>query len=131
MYIQMHTASSGQPPATGGRAPAAVDAPVGTNEAALEYLAHHPADLLTLEMVMEPGMDGQKTHRQVVKSRTDQRAFIASGLSETGRVREAQQQGVGANIRDPYTPENIGLVVCTKPEEQLRAFKSPYRFQPG
>jgi YesN/AraC family two-component response regulator len=34
-----------------------------------------------------------------------QKAIIASGFSETDRVREAQKLGVGAYIRKPYTLE--------------------------
>ena len=39
--------------------------------------------------------------------------LVASGLSETDRVWEAQQLGAGPYIRKPYTLEKIGLAVRT------------------
>ena len=40
-----------------------------------------------------------------------QRAIIASGFSETDRVKEAQKLGAGQYIKKPYTLEKIGLAV--------------------
>jgi CheY-like chemotaxis protein len=84
---------------------------VASGEKAVEYLKEHPADLLLLDMVMEPGMDGMDTYREVRNFKPDQKAIIASGFSETARIKEAQRLGVSHYIRKPYTMEKIGMMV--------------------
>jgi PAS domain S-box-containing protein len=80
-------------------------------EEAVEYLKAHEADLLVLDMIMDPGMDGLETYRQVLEINPKQRAIIVSGFSETKRVQEAQQLGAGAYVRKPYLMEKIGVAV--------------------
>ncbi len=81
---------------------------VSSGEEALDYLKHHKADLLILDMIMDPGIDGLETYKQVLELHPGQKAIIASGFSETDRVRGAQKLGVGAYIKKPYTIEKIG-----------------------
>jgi CheY-like chemotaxis protein len=78
---------------------------------AVEYLKHHPSDLVILDMIMEPGIDGLETYRRMLTIRPNQRAIIASGYSENHRVREAQRLGAGTYVRKPYMLEKIGLAV--------------------
>ncbi|MDO9110308.1 MAG: ATP-binding protein, partial [Desulfatirhabdiaceae bacterium] len=80
-------------------------------EAAISYLKTHSADLIILDMIMEPGMDGLKTFRKIITINPEQRAVITSGFSENDRVREVQSLGAGQYIRKPYTLEKIGLAV--------------------
>ncbi len=86
-----------------------VTAPGG--EAAIEYMKESSADLLILDMIMEPGIDGLDTYKEILKLHPDQKAVIASGFSATDRVREVQRMGAGAYIKKPYTMEKIGMVV--------------------
>ena len=69
------------------------------------------ADLLVLDMIMEPGMDGLETYERILRLHPEQKAIIASGFSETDRVREAQKLGGGQYVRKPYTLEKLGLAV--------------------
>jgi CheY-like chemotaxis protein len=62
-------------------------------------------------MIMEPGMDGLETFRQIVALNPHQKAIIASGYSESGRVKAAQQLGAGKYLKKPYTLEEIGLSI--------------------
>jgi len=82
-----------------------------SGEEAVEYLRHTPMDLVILDMIMEPGIDGLETYRRIIEFRHNQKAIIASGFSETDRVREAQKLGVGAYISKPYLMETIGMAV--------------------
>ncbi|MBI9086886.1 MAG: response regulator [Desulfobacterales bacterium] len=84
---------------------------VPSGEAAVAYLKENRVDLLILDMIMEPGMDGLDTYRQVIKTRPGQKTIIASGFSETDRVREAQKLGAGTYVKKPYTLEKIGSTV--------------------
>ena len=71
----------------------------------------HTVDLLVLDMVMLPGIDGLETYRRIISQHPGQKAIIASGFSESGRVKSLQELGAGAYIRKPYTLEKIGLAV--------------------
>ncbi len=84
---------------------------VPSGEAAVAYLSTNQVDLIVLDMIMEPGMDGLDTYRAVIEVHPGQKAVIASGYSETDRVREAQRLGAGEYVKKPYTMENIGMAV--------------------
>ena len=60
---------------------------------------------------MDPGMDGLDTYRKIIETHPGQKAIIASGFSETGRVKEVLSLGAGAYIRKPFLLEKIGLAV--------------------
>ena len=83
---------------------------VGSGEEAVAHLQDKTADLLVLDMIME-GMDGLETYKQILEIHPQQKAIIASGYSETDRVRTAQNLGAGAYVKKPYTMQNIGLAV--------------------
>jgi PAS domain S-box-containing protein len=84
---------------------------VASGEEAVEYLRKHTIDLLVLDMIMEPGIDGLETYRRVLKLRPGQKSIIASGYSETVRVKEAQNLGVGTYIKKPYLLQQIGRAI--------------------
>jgi len=84
---------------------------LSSGEDAIEYLKDNSADLLILDMIMDPGIDGLETYRRIKKLHPNQKAIIASGYSETDRVKEAKKLGAGRYIRKPYTLEKIGLAV--------------------
>jgi signal transduction histidine kinase len=84
---------------------------VSSGEAALDYLKDHSADLLVLDMIMDPGMDGLDTYIEILKFNPNQRAIIASGYAENERVKEAQRLGAGAYIRKPYTVDKLARAV--------------------
>ena len=78
---------------------------------AVKYMASHQADLLILDMIMPPGIDGCETFRRIKKHHPNQRAIITSGFSETDRVKITQNLGAGQYIKKPYTIEKIGMAV--------------------
>lgn len=86
-------------------------ASVASGEAAVDYIQSQPVDLVVLDMIMEPGIDGFETYRRILSIRPGQRAIVASGFSESNRVKALQQLGVGAYIRKPYSLESIGLAI--------------------
>ena len=86
-------------------------ASVSSGEAALEYLARNPADLILLDMIMDPGMDGLETYRRILRMRPEQKAIIVSGYSETDRVEEMKTLGAAQYIKKPYRLEKIGLAI--------------------
>jgi len=84
---------------------------VASGEEAVESLKSHPCDLLILDMIMDPGMDGLDTYKKVLEIFPKQQAIIVSGFSESDRVHAAQALGAGAYVRKPYFIEKLGLAV--------------------
>jgi CheY-like chemotaxis protein len=84
---------------------------VPSGEAAVEYLSSRSADLVILDMIMDPGIDGLETYSRILRKHPAQRAIIVSGFSETDRVREAQRLGAIGYVKKPYTLETLGLAV--------------------
>lgn len=84
---------------------------VSGGEEAVEYMKNNIAELLVLDMIMDPGIDGLETYKRIIELHPDQKAIIASGFSETKRVKEAQRLGAGQYIKKPYTLEKIGIAV--------------------
>jgi len=74
-------------------------------------------------MIMDPGMDGLDTYKQILKLHPGQKAIIASGYSETNRIIEAQRFGAGKFIRKPYTLEKIGFAVKEELEKQQNSIE--------
>ncbi len=84
---------------------------VASGEEAIEYLRTHRVDLMVLDMIMDPGIDGLETYQRVAKINLKQKALIVSGFAETDRVKKAQELGAGAYVKKPYVLERIGLAV--------------------
>ena len=82
-----------------------------SGEEALVYMQENAADLLVLDMIMNPGMDGLETYQKILRFHPEQKAVIASGFSESAKVKKAQSIGAGAYVRKPYSFEKIGLAV--------------------
>ncbi len=78
---------------------------------AVEFIKNNRVDLVILDMIMEPGIDGLETYRQIRALRPGQKAIIASGFSETERVAQALSLGVGAYVRKPYLVAKLGQAV--------------------
>jgi len=84
---------------------------VACGEAAVEYIKHNEADLLVLDMIMDPGIDGLETYKEILKLNAKQRAVITSGFSETEKVKEAQRLGAVQYVKKPYTIRNISVAI--------------------
>jgi len=84
---------------------------VSSGEEAVNYMKTHSADLLVLDMIMDPGIDGLDTYKRILELHPGQKAIIASGFSETARVKEVKRMGAGAYVKKPYLLETIGLAV--------------------
>jgi len=80
---------------------------VGSGEKAVAFLEEQAVDVVLLDMIMEPGMDGLDTYRQILKIRPDQKVIIVSGYSENDKINEAMELGVRGYIKKPYGLEEI------------------------
>ncbi len=81
---------------------------VPSGEEAIDYLRNTRVDILVLDMIMSPGIDGLETYRRVLEIHPGQKAIIASGYSETDRVREVLRLGAGGYLKKPYLKDDLG-----------------------
>jgi CheY-like chemotaxis protein len=84
---------------------------ISSGEGAVEYMKENTADLLLIDMIMDPGINGRETYERIKELQPNQKAIIISGFAETDEVKEAQKLGVGKYIKKPFTLEKIGLAV--------------------
>ncbi len=82
-----------------------------SGEEAIEYVKRHHVNLLLLDMIMEPGLDGLETYQRIIALQPGMKSILASGFSETERVREARRLGAGRYLKKPYTLERLGQAV--------------------
>ena len=92
---------------------------VESGEEAVAYLGGHDADLVVIDMIMDPGMDGLDTFLEILKIKPAQRAVIVTGYSETERVKKAKELGVGACVSKPYTMAEIGSAIRKALDEEV------------
>jgi len=84
---------------------------ISSGEEAVEYLKENTVDLILLDMIMDPGINGRKTYERIIKIHPKQKAIIVSGFAATDEVRKAQKLGAGQYIKKPVTLEKIGIAV--------------------
>lgn len=84
---------------------------VSSGEEAVEYLKGNTVDLILLDMIMDPGINGFEAYERIVAIHPDQKAVIISGFAESDNVKKAQKLGAGRYIKKPVTLEKLGLAV--------------------
>lgn len=84
---------------------------VPSGEKALEFLKDKEVDLIILDMLMDPGMNGRQTYEEILKLHPGQKAIIVSGFSESDDVKAALRLGAGSFMKKPYSINQLGLAV--------------------
>jgi len=74
-------------------------------------LKDNAVDLLLLDMIMDPGINGRETYERAIAYHPNQRAMIVSGFAVTHGVTATQKLGAGKYVKKPYTMEKIGLSI--------------------
>ena len=84
---------------------------VDSGEKAMQLLKKRTVDLVLLDMIMDPGMDGLATYQNILALRPDQKVIIVSGYSETKRMKKAVELGVRSIVKKPYTLQTIASAI--------------------
>ena len=84
---------------------------ISSGEEAIKYLKENTVDLILLDMIMDPGINGRETYEKITAIHPNQRAVIISGFAESDDVRKAQKLGAGRYIKKPVTLEKLGLAI--------------------
>ena len=84
---------------------------VASGEAAVAFLQDRSVDLVILDMIMDPGMNGRQTLAEILRIHPEQRAIIVSGFAETDDVKTALQLGAHSYVKKPMTIKQLGDAV--------------------
>ncbi len=84
---------------------------VSSGELAVKYLEENSVDLIVMDMLMEPGMNGYQTYKEILKLHPDQKALIVSGFSEGDDVKAALKIGADGFIKKPYSMAQLAQAV--------------------
>jgi PAS domain S-box-containing protein len=82
-----------------------------SGERAIEFLQKQPVDLVLIDMLMEPGMNGRQTYEEIDKLHPGQKVIIVSGFSESHDVKVALKLGAKKFLKKPYSIEQLGMAV--------------------
>ncbi|WDP84446.1 MAG: response regulator [Desulfobacter sp.] len=82
-----------------------------SGEEGLEFLNRNPVDLVILDIIMEPGMDGVAVCEQILKKPPDQAVLFVTGFSDAATLSR------GNCLFKPYSLDRMGAMV----EARLRA----------
>jgi len=89
-----------------------------SGEEAIELIKTTPVDLVILDMLMDPGISGCETYRQIIKYAPGQKAIITSGYSDIADINRAMELGISQFIKKPYSLHEIAqalkLEICSE-----------------
>jgi len=84
---------------------------VASGEAAIAFVQKQAVDLLVIDMLMVPGINGRETYAEITQLYPDQKAIIASGFSKSDDVKSTLKLGATDFIQKPYSLERLAQAV--------------------
>ncbi len=84
---------------------------LSSGEEAVEYLKENSVDLIILDMIMDPGINGRETYQRIKKINPSQKAVIVSGFAETEDVKATMKLGAGCFIKKPFMLQTLGISI--------------------
>ncbi len=95
-----------------------------SGEMAVKLADEFAPDILVLDMMMKPGIDGAETYRLVREHIPEVRAIVVSGYADSDSVERARSEGIEFILRKPVSPSKLlralRLALNAKPEDVLR-----------
>lgn len=82
-----------------------------SGESAISYVEEHKVDLVLLDMMMEPGIDGCETFTEIINIHPGQKAIIVSGYAQNEQVEKTFDLGAASFLKKPYTMEQLSSAV--------------------
>jgi DNA-binding NtrC family response regulator len=84
---------------------------VESGEQAVAFIDKQAVDLVLIDMLMDPGMNGRQTFEKIIKRRPGQKTIIVSGFSESNDVKVALKLGAKGFLKKPYSVAQLGTAV--------------------
>ncbi|WP_457574324.1 response regulator [Desulfolithobacter sp.] len=81
---------------------------VSSGEEAVEFIKRESVDLVMLDMIMGPGLNGCETYQRIVQHAPGLRAIITSGYSSPEDIEKARHLGISQFIKKPYSMHDLG-----------------------
>ncbi len=85
-----------------------------SGEAALAWCQTNEPDLLIVDIIMDPGIDGYETLKRIRAIYPHLPAIVFSGYSETSQVESALDLGNVSFLKKPYAIEEFAITVKTR-----------------
>jgi len=84
---------------------------LGSGEEAVLYIQENHVDLVILDMLMEPGINGYETYRQMLQLQPHMKAIVVSGYSDNLDVEKTLYLGASFFLQKPYDLPDIATAV--------------------
>ncbi|BCL61612.1 hypothetical protein DGMP_23050 [Desulfomarina profundi] len=84
---------------------------VASGKEAMQFLENRQTDMVILDMILDPELDGMQTYEQLIQLQPGLKAVIVSGFSKSDNVTRTQAMGAGLFIRKPYSIHQLGRAV--------------------
>ncbi|MFT5700410.1 MAG: two-component system cell cycle sensor histidine kinase/response regulator CckA [Desulforhopalus sp.] len=84
---------------------------VASGEEAISFLENRSMDLIVLDMIMDPGMNGRQTYEDILHLTPNQKAVIVSGFTETEEVKKTLMMGAHCYLKKPLKIQDLGIAV--------------------
>jgi len=82
-----------------------------TGEKAIELIRHERIDLLVLDMIMEPGLSGYETFREILQISPAQKAVVTSGYHNHPDREKIRGLGVSHYLAKPLSVAHLALAI--------------------
>ena len=79
-----------------------------SGEEAIRFLKTNSVAAVVLDMVMEPGMSGLATYKQILTIHPEQKAMLVSGFAMNDDIRAGLELGVATFLKKPYSVAQFG-----------------------
>jgi CheY-like chemotaxis protein len=80
---------------------------VASGEEAVEFIKENPVDLVLLDMIMEPGINGRETYVELLRIDPQLKVIVVSGYSQNSEVEETIRLGSGRFLKKPYSSTSL------------------------
>lgn len=82
-----------------------------SGEEAVQFCQGQEVDLILLDMLMPPGMNGRQTFAAIRKIHPQQKALLVSGYSEDAEVQKALAAGCSGFLKKPYSMSQLSRLL--------------------
>ncbi|MEN8221738.1 MAG: response regulator [Acidobacteriota bacterium] len=84
---------------------------VPSGESALKYIKKKRPDLIILDMIMDPGINGLETYIQIKKMIPEIKVILCTGYSDKKSIDKALKNGIRQYLKKPFSIEQLGKAV--------------------
>ena len=96
---------------------------VQSGEEAVEFVKTNAVDLVLLDMMMDPGINGCETYKRILELHPGQKAIVTTGYSNAEDIDRAVRLGISHFIKKPYSLHELARVL--KLEISSKHFSTP------